>query len=424
MERPMTGRKEAVSPKPLAGVKVLDLTRVIAGPYCTLMLTDMGADVAKLEEPLHGDELRWVGRYKGRAEHDEDYFYASNRTKRSITLNLKDETERRIAQDLARAADVLVENFTPGVAERLGMGWQELSAMNPRLVYCSISGFGQTGPCRNRLALDPIIQAVSGVMSVTGKEGGEPMQIGAPLGDVVAGMFGAYAVASALYARTETGRGRYIDISMQDAMLAVLGPRMGEALQAGINPGRHGNENPMRVPANTYLTRDGHYIAIIVQNDNHWEAFCRAIDRPDVFADVRYRSMKQRVARRADIDRLVAQEFSRRDADEWERRLEDNRVPYAYVNTYLEAVADPQVQHRALIKKVTHSVSGPIRVVGAPWQLNDDEDRIAPPPLLGEHTAEVLRDWLGWEEQKAKAIQESHERRRAVSKTTNEEAVE
>src|SRR6185295_9854946 len=201
-------------------------------------------DIAKLEEPLRGDELRWLGRYPGRAEHDEDYFYASNRTKRSISLNLKDDSERRIAQELASVADVLVENFAPGVAQRIGMGWEELSACNPRLVYCSISGFGQSGPYRNRLALDPIIQAVSGVMSVTGKEGAEPMQIGAPMGDVVAGMFGAYAIVSALYARNTTNCGRYIDIRMQDAMLAVLGPRMGEALQAGINPGRHGNENP------------------------------------------------------------------------------------------------------------------------------------------------------------------------------------
>jgi crotonobetainyl-CoA:carnitine CoA-transferase CaiB-like acyl-CoA transferase len=416
--------KQGALPKPLAGVRVLDLTRVIAGPYCSLMLADMGADIAKLEEPLRGDELRWLGRYPGRAEHDEDYFYASNRTKRSISLNLKDDSERRIAQELASVADVLVENFAPGVAQRIGMGWEELSACNPRLVYCSISGFGQSGPYRNRLALDPIIQAVSGVMSVTGKEGAEPMQIGAPMGDVVAGMFGAYAIVSALYARNTTNCGRYIDISMQDAMLAVLGPRMGEALQAGINPGRHGNENPMRVPANAYLTRDRHYIAIIVQNDNHWEAFCRAIDRLDLYRDERYRTMKQRVAHRQDIDTIVAQEFTRRDAAEWEKRLDSNRVPYAYVNTYLEAIADSQVVHRGLIKEVMHSTSGPIRVVGPPWQMNLDEDQIAPPPILGQHTADILRDWLGWEQAKAQALHATHEKRRAALKASSLEAMQ
>ncbi len=415
---------QAALPKPLAGVRVLDLTRVIAGPYCTLMLADMGADVVKLEEPLHGDELRWVGRYRGRAEHDEDYFYASNRSKRSLGLNLKDPEERRIAQTLADAADVVVENFTPGVAERIGMGWSELSARNPRLVYCSISGFGQTGPYRNRLALDPIIQAVSGVMSVTGKEGAEPMQIGAPLGDVVAGMFGAYAVVSALHARHATGRGRYIDVSMQDAMLAVLGPRMGEALQAGLNPGRHGNENPMRVPANAYLTRDGHYVAVIVQNDNHWEPFCRAIDRMDLHADERYKSMRQRVVHRREIDALVAETFTARDARDWEQRLEAHRVPYAYVNTYLEAVEDPQVRHRGLIRQAVHPASGPVRFVGAPWRMNEDEDRIAPPPLLGQHTAAVLCDWLKWDEGEALALQAEQEKRRSQMKSTNEEAVQ
>lgn len=409
-------------PKPLDGVKVLDLTRVVAGPYCTLMLSDMGADVVKLEEPMHGDELRWVGRYRGRAAHDEDYFYASNRNKRSITLNLKDTVEREIAQQLAAVADVVVENFSPGVAERLGMGWSELSPLNRRLVYCSISGFGQSGPYRNRLALDPIIQAVAGVMSVTGNESGDPMQIGAPLGDVVAGMFGAYAVVAALHARNTTGRGRYIDVSMQDAMLAVLGPRMGEALQAGVNPGRHGNENPLRVPANTYLTSDNRYIAVIVQNDNHWAPFCRAIERLDLHKDPRFTTMSQRVVHRAYLDAQVALEFARRDAVEWGRRLEAHRVPYASVNTYLEAINDPQVVHRGLIKSLRHPVSGSIRVVGAPWCMSEDVDTLAPPPLLGEHTAAVLQDWLGWQEPPARALHARHEAHRNGTAAFHEES--
>jgi crotonobetainyl-CoA:carnitine CoA-transferase CaiB-like acyl-CoA transferase len=258
-------------------------------------------------------------------------------------------------------------------------------------------------------------------MSVTGREDGEPMQIGAPVADVIAGMFAAYSIVSALYARKSTGCGRYIDISMQDAMLAVLGPRMGEALQARTNPQRHGNENPMRVPANTYLTRDGHYIAIIVQNDNHWQPFCRAIDRMDLFADECYRTMKQRVEHRKEIDAIVAGEFARRDAREWESRLEGNRVPYARVNTYLEAVADPQVVHRELIREVHHPASGPIRIVGPPWKMSEQLDRLAPPPLLGQHTADVLRDWLGWDEASALAVQMRHEKERAALKATQEE---
>jgi crotonobetainyl-CoA:carnitine CoA-transferase CaiB-like acyl-CoA transferase len=382
------------APKPLQGIRVLDLTRVIAGPYCTMMLADMGADVVKLEEPRHGDELRWLGRYPGRAAHDEDYFYASNRSKRGIALDLKDPADHATATALAEVADVVVENFAPGVATRLGMDWTTLSPRNPRLVYCSISGFGQTGPYRGRLALDPIIQAVSGIMSVTGRADDQPLQIGAPLGDVVAGMFGAYAVVSALLGRTVSGKGRYIDISMQDSMLAVLGPRMGEALQAGINPRRHGNENPMRVPANSYRAKDGTYVTIIVQNDNHWQAFCLAIGRPDLYADEDLKTMPGRVRHRQELDRIVAGEFLSRDAEEWADRLERHRIPYSFVNTYLDALDDAQVTHRQLIKEVVHPKSGKIRVVGPPWQMSDDADRSFSPPLLGEHTAQVLEEWL------------------------------
>lgn len=408
MDRPMNDSNYSFEgdalPKPLAGIQVLDLTRVIAGPYCTMMLADMGADVVKIEEPLKGDELRWVGRYSGRALHDEDYFNASNRSKRSIGLNLKNQVERDIAQELARTADVVVENFSPGVAERLGMGWEALSKQNPRLIYCSISGFGQSGPYRNRLALDPIIQAVSGVMSVTGNADEAPMQIGAPLSDVVAGMFGAYSIAAALSGRALTQKGRYIDISMQDAMLAVLGPRMGEALQAGINPQRHGNENPMRVPANSYQTKDGDYIAIIVQNDNHWEGFCKAISRADLFQMPDFKTMKERVLHRKHLDDVVANEFLLRGTEEWASRLEECRIPYARVNTYLEAVDDTQVKYRKLIKEITHPVSGNIKVVGAPWVLDRDKDEVFPPPLLGEHTSEILQGWLGWNEVQAASI--------------------
>ncbi|MGH8616051.1 MAG: CaiB/BaiF CoA transferase family protein [Burkholderiales bacterium] len=401
--------------RPLAGVRVVDLTRVIAGPYCTLMLADMGAEVAKIEEPLHGDELRWVGRYQGRAQHDEDYFYASNRNKRSVCLNLKDPEERAIARQLATVADVVVENFSPGVAERIGMGWPELQQRNPRLIYCSISGFGQTGPYRSRLALDPIIQAISGAMSVTGTPDGPPMQVGAPLGDVMSGMFGAYAIVANLLETRTTGVGRHIDISMQDAMLSVLGPRMGEALQAGISPGRLGNENPMRVPANTYATSDGRYVAVIVQNDNHWKSFCTAIDRLDLFADERYRTMPARVQHRKAIDDAVAGEFSRRGADEWQKRLEDNRVPYGIVNDYLDAVADEQVAHRGLIREATHPVSGPIRMVGMPWLEPPESRTVEPPPLLGQHTADVITRWLDWPEAKARELQAKHEKLRTAA---------
>ena len=381
---------------PLQGVRVFDLTRVIAGPFCSMMLADLGADVIKIEEPKHGDELRWVGRYKGRAQHDEDYFYASNRSKRSVALDLKNPAHFAVARELIQKSDILVENFSPGVMDRLGLGWETVSAWNPKLVYCSISGFGQQGPYRNRLALDPIIQAISGIMSVTGEPDGPPTQVGAPIADVLSGMFGAYSVVSALYASRESGRGRYIDISMQDALLAVLGPRMGESLQAGLNPARQGNGNPMRVPANTYRAADGKYIAIIVQNDNHWPNFCNAINRSDLLENNEYETMVGRVKHRGTLDRLVSDEFLKLDSATWEKVLHDNRVPYALVNSYVDALQDEQVNHRGVVREVEHPASGKIRVVGPPWVMADTSLEPTAPPLLGQHTNEVLVDWLGY----------------------------
>lgn len=385
---------------PLQGVKVFDLTRVIAGPFCSMMLADLGADVIKIEEPKHGDELRWVGRYKGRAQHDEDYFYASNRSKRSVALDLKNPSHFEVAKELIQKSDILVENFSPGVMDRLGLGWETVSSWNPKLIYCSISGFGQQGPYRNRLALDPIIQAISGIMSVTGEPDGPPTQVGAPIADVLSGMFGAYSVVSALYAARESGRGRYIDISMQDALLAVLGPRMGESLQAGLNPARQGNGNPMRVPANTYRAADGKYIAIIVQNDNHWPNFCKAINRIDLLEDDEYKTMVGRVKHRGTLDRLVSEEFLKLDSSTWEKILHDNRVPYALVNSYVDALQDKQVKHRGVVREVEHPVSGKIRVVGPPWVMADTSLEPTAPPLLGQHTNEVLVDWLGYGSEK------------------------
>ena len=383
---------------PLAGIRVLDLTQVVSGPYCTTMLANMGADVVKLEPPGRGDEMRSIGRYAGRRDH-EDYFNASNYNKRSIALNLKDSTERSVGQALAGRADVLVENFSPGTAGRLGMGWDDLHPLNPRLVYCSVSGFGQTGPYSNRLALDPIIQAISGVMSVTGQADGGPVQIGAPLADVIAGMFAAYAVLGALYAARRDGKGRYLDVSMQAAMVAALGPRMGETLQAGISPRRLGNQNPMRAPSDVYLTSDGMHLFIMVQNDRHWAPFCRALDRVDWIDDSRFAGSAARVVNRDTLNDMIARRFAEVEAADVIPRLEAERVPFAHVNDYAEALADPQIAHRGQIHTLDHPASGKIRVVGRPWIQSgpEPEPSISSPPTLDQHKAEVLRAWLDWD---------------------------
>jgi formyl-CoA transferase len=380
---------------PLAGIRVLDLTQVIAGPYCTTMLADMGAEVVKIERPGTGDDLRTAHRYEGREEH-EDYFYANNRSKKSVAVDLKKPSGRSAVHELARRADILVENFSPGTAHRLGMGWEDISPLNPRLIYCSLSGFGQDGPYRDRPGLDPTIQAISGVMSVTGLEDEEPRMIGTPLADIMAGMFSAYAIVSALHAASREGRGRRIDVSLQDAMLAGLGARMGETLQAGISPGRWGNENPMRVPANTYRTSDGRYLAIIIQNDRFWPLFCRAVDREDLIGEERFATMEGRRKHRKELDAIVAQIFLERSVEDWAQRLEATRIPFAPVNDFAEALDDPQARHRGIVRELTHPASGPIRVVGPPWIMTGPQAEMTPPPLLGQHTEEILRSWIGW----------------------------
>jgi len=379
---------------PLAGIRVLDLTQVVAGPYCTMMLADMGAEVAKLERAGHGDDLRRTVPYQGREGH-HDYYNALNRSKRSIALDLKQPPHREVALRLAAKADVMVENFAPGTADRLGLAWGDVRSLNPRLVYCSLSGFGQTGPNRNRLALDPIIQAVSGSMSVTGEPDGEPMKVGAPVADVIAGMFAAYSIVSALHAVERDGRGQFIDLSMQDAMLAVLGTRMGEPLQAGYSPRRMGNENALRVPAGTCRTADGIWLEYMVLGDQHWPPFCRAMARAAWRDDPRFRTMALRVRHRRQINKLVAARFRQHRAAYWTRRLEAERIPYALVNDYHQALADPQVAHRGLVRELRHPTSGPIRVVGPPWIMSGSAVPMSPPANLGQHTAEVLRAWLG-----------------------------
>ena len=381
--------------RPLSGTRVLDLTQVVAGPYCTMMLANLGAEVVKVEVPGHGDDLRYVGRYPGREQH-EDYFNATNNSKKSIMLDLKDVEHRKVAHALAKRADIVVENFAPGTSARLGMSWEILHALNPRLLYCSISGFGQTGPESDRTAMDPIIQAVSGIMSVTGSPDSGPCAVGAPLADVIAGMFGAYAIVGALHAVKQTGEGCYIDVSMQAAMIATLGPRMGGSLNAGIAPERIGNQNPMRAPSDVYRTRDGQHVFLMIHHDRVWAPFCRAFGRPEWIDDPRYINNRLRCENRDELNRLVHMRFAELDADDITSRLRTERVPCSVVNNYVQAAADQQVVHRKLVQEVDHRISGRIRVVGPPWLINGESARVSAPPALGEHLADVLSDWLGW----------------------------
>lgn len=358
-----------------------------------MMLADMGADVVKVERP-EGDDIRRVRKYAGRAGHDEDYFYSLNRTKRSIVLDLKSEADRETAHRLASVADVVIQNFAPGTAERLGIGSDDILRLNPKVVYCAISGFGQTGPLRSQLALDPIIQARSGIMTVTGDPEGLPMRVGAPIGDVIAGMYAAYAILGALIRVERFGTGCVIDIGMLDALIAVLGPRMSEALNAGRNAERAGNENAIRVPGGMFEAADGEYVVFEVQQEPHWVAFCRALEREEWRDDPRFATMGVRIANRKVLNELLSAVFKERTATEWIDRLAAQRVPVAPVYDYMQALADPQVVARQLVVALKHPTSGVVRFVGAPWRGTLPVNPPRSPPLLGEHTSGVLEEWL------------------------------
>src|SRR6202051_2106767 len=356
---------------PLEGVRVLDFTHIIAGPYCTMMLADMGADVVKIERPKVGDDLRHIGRYPGRAAHDEDYFYTINRRKRSIVLDLTNPQDLELAYKLAEKADVAVFNF-------------------------ALSGFGQTGPLRDRLAMDSVVQALSGIMSVTGEPAKAPMSVGAPIADVISGMFGAYAIVCALVEARRSGKGAVIDVSMLESMISVLGPRMGETLQGGKLPDRVGNENPMRVPAGMFEAKDGRYVALISHEQSQWPRFCRAIGHPEWTDDSRFATLPQRVENREELHGMIAGVIQTDgSADEWDARFGAERVPCAPVNNYQEALEQDHIRERGLLLEVEHPKSGPIKLVGPPWKSSLPQPPLTPPPLLGTDKADVLNEWLG-----------------------------
>jgi len=389
-------RSNGAQRPPLLGVRVLDFTHVIAGPYCTMMLADMGADVVKIERPNVGDDLRHIGRYPGRAPHDEDYFYTVNRRKRSIVLDFTNPEDLELAYKLAAKADVAVFNFAPHTVKKLGFAPEELLKRNPSLVYCALSGFGQTGPLRDRLAMDSIVQALSGIMSVTGEAEKTPMSVGAPIADVISGMFGAYAIVCALMEARRSGKGAVIDVSMLESMISVLGPRMGETLQAGKLPDRVGNENPMRVPAGMFETNDGRYIAVISHEQSQWPRFCSAIGHPEWTDDSRFATLPQRVKNREELHGMIARVI-RTDgsAGEWDARFGAERVPCAPVNNYQEALEQEHIRARGLVLELQHPKSGPIKVVGPPWKSSLPQPPLTPPPLLGADKADVLKEWLG-----------------------------
>ena len=373
--------------KPLQGLKVLDITHMLAGPYCTWMLGLMGADVIKVERPGEGDFARAIAPFR---DDESLYFMSVNRNKRSITLNLKTEEGKQILRDLIAQSDILVENNRAGVMDRLGLGYQDARAINPRLIYASISGYGQTGPYRHKPAFDVIAQAVSGMMSITGQEGGPPARVGVSIGDIASGLFAAVAVLAAVEGRHKSGEGAFVDVSMMDCQLALMENAVSRYLNAGEVPVRLGSRHPLIAPFQSFNTAD-QPIAICVDTEPQWHRFCHALGLEALLDDPRFADGPMRAARHAELEPLLNAVFSQGRRDDFLERLEAADVPCSPINSIPEVTQDPQVAHRQVLVEVPEA-SG-IKYVGAPFHYNGGPvSGETAPPALGSHSEEILAE--------------------------------
>ena len=391
-------------PAPLSHLRVLDLTRVLAGPWCTQLLADLGAEVIKIERPGSGDDTRAWGPpfLKDGAGHDSSeaaYYLAANRGKKSVTLDLASADGQRIARDLAARSDVVVENYKVGQLQKYGLDYATLSAVNPRLVYCSITGFGQTGPYKDRAGYDFIIQGMGGFMSITGERddlpGGGPQKAGVAVSDLMTGMYSTVAILSALAERERTGWGRQIDMALFDTMVAMLANMNMNYLTTGKAPARAGNAHQNIVPYQVFAAADGHVI-VAVGNDSQFARFCEVAGQPELARDPRYAKNADRVRNRAELVPRVEALVRQRPMSFWAEQLEAAGVPCGPINSIAQALADPQIVARGLRVDLPHPLAGAVPLVASPIVI-DGERAVSstPPPTLGEHTRTVLGELLG-----------------------------
>lgn len=389
----------------LSGVRVLDLTNVLSGPFCTYQMTLLGAEVIKIENPKLGDLARQLGadpvangKLMGAS------FQAQNAGKKSVTLNLKTEAGKGIFKKLVADADVVVENFRPGVMKRLGLGYEVLAGINPKLVYCAISGFGQDGPLRDKPAYDQIVQGMSGIMSVTGDEASAPLRVGYPVCDTLGGMTAAFSIVSALYAASRTGHGRAIDVSMLDSTVVSMGWIVSNYLLAGVLPTPIGNQNMTAAPSGTFTTADSP-LNIAANKQDQFETLCRLIDREALIADPRFSDRESRKKNRAALNEEINRALAANSAHHWAELLSAAGVPAGMVLTVPEVLDHPQLQDRRLIQEFgSGDDANPLRVVRSGFRFSDCEPTArTPPPSLGQHTAAIL-DALGIDEAEQNAL--------------------
>ena len=401
MERRMAEGESSSWAGPLQGIRVLDFTRVLAGPAASLALADLGAEVVKIEPPESGDETRTFPPFRNGESH---YFLSVNRGKKSIVLDLKSEDGVALARDLAAKCDILVENYRPGVMDRFGLGYEALSAINPGLIYCSISGFGMTGPLRDRPSFDIVLQALSGALSVNGEPDVPPTKLGIPLGDLVGGINGPIAILAALHERGRTGHGRQIDVSLLDGMIGLLGYLAQLAFFTGEDPKPQGSQHPNLVPYGIFPASDGQIIIACLTN-SFWARICESLGQPDWIADTRFDMIEKRRDNRETVNAMISEITQNRTVDELVDLFTRHQVPHAPILGIHDALAQPQAAARDIVVEVDHATMGKIPIVGRSIKFPGAEQAApAAPPTMGQHTDEILSSILGLAPERIEAL--------------------
>jgi crotonobetainyl-CoA:carnitine CoA-transferase CaiB-like acyl-CoA transferase len=395
---------------PLTGIRVLDLSRIFAGPYAAQCLADMGAEVVKVERPLSGDDMRLYGppflRDKdGKPTRESSYYLGANRNKKGVTIDLAKEAGQKLVRELAKQSDILVENYKVGDLCRYGLDYESVMVINPAIIYCSITGFGQSGPYASRPGLDALFQAMSGLQSLSGEPEGLPMRAGVIAGDLFAGMYASYAILGALYYRDRNnGAGQYIDLSILDTTIALTSHRAIEYFITGELPPRLGNGTKGSVPSNLFRAADG-YLMLTASRDDDFRRFADAIERPDLKDDPRYSTRAARASNGPELMDILAKLFIAQPLAHWMNRLEAARIVFAPVLNFQQVFDDPQVRHRGMSVEVDHPLSGPTRLLRNPVRMSETPlEKYEPPPILGQHTNEVLTNRLGLSEQEIEEL--------------------
>ncbi|MFZ5633899.1 MAG: CaiB/BaiF CoA transferase family protein [Bacillota bacterium] len=388
---------------PLNGIIVLDLTKVLAGPFCSMQLADFGATVIKIEPPGLGDDSRHIGPHvKG----ESTYFVSVNRNKKSVTLNLKSSKGVDIFRGMVKKADVLVENFRPGTMEKMGLGYESISGINPRIIYASGSGFGQTGPYREKPAYDPIVQSLGGIMSVTGDPGGHPVRVGVSIGDLAAGLYLTQGILLALLNREKTGRGQHIDVAMLDCQVALLENHIARYLIAGQIPRPVGNRHPSFAPFGSFATADGH-ITIAAGNNKLWALLCKVLGKPHLASDPRFATNADRAANYDEMEREMVAVLKNQTSAHWASVLDRAGIPCGPIQTVEQVIDHPQVRAREMIVEQFHPVLGKVTVAGIPVKMSATPGRVKDPaPLLGQHTEEVLKGLMGLDDHAIRSLKD------------------